>query len=184
MTTHGGQNSQDDGAGQPGRLTRARRPGTPATEAERSAFLDALSAGASVTKAAAAAGVGRSTAYDWRNADPGFASAWDAAWEAGADAAEDEAWRRAVDGVERPVHYRGERVDTVREYSDRLLELTLKARRPERWSDRVQVASVSVSMTPEQLAAARAAGLRPEVEEAAALLASIPPHPAEGTGAA
>ena len=34
-------------------------------------------------------------------------------------------------GVEKPVHYKGKRVDTVRRFSDTLLMFLLKARRPD-----------------------------------------------------
>lgn len=43
---------------------------------------------------------------------------------------EDEARRRAVDGVDEPVFQGGELVGHVRRYSDRLLEFLLRGRRP------------------------------------------------------
>jgi hypothetical protein len=45
---------------------------------------------------------------------------------------EDEAHRRAVEGYNpRPVYHKGEKVGEIREYSDSLLALLLKSRRPE-----------------------------------------------------
>jgi hypothetical protein len=44
------------------------------------------------------------------------------------DALEREAWRRAVEGFDEPVHYQGEVVGYVKKYSDRMLELLLKAK--------------------------------------------------------
>ena len=67
--------------------------------------------------------------------DPDFALAWDEAVNIAADALEREAWRRAVEGFEEPVHYRGEVVGYVKKYSDRMLELLLKAHRPEKYRE-------------------------------------------------
>jgi hypothetical protein len=47
-------------------------------------FLTALAAGSSVAAAASAAGIGRSSAYRWRD-DPAFADAWDNAEEESID---------------------------------------------------------------------------------------------------
>jgi hypothetical protein len=85
--------------------------------------------GLSVTGAAAAAGVHRSLVYKWLR-EPEFASAWRLAMDAGADMLEDEALRRAMAGIDKPVFYRGEAVGIVRTYNDRLLILLLERRRP------------------------------------------------------
>ena len=102
------------------------------------AFLKALAKSCNVTAACRAAGIGRRTAYDWRNDDEAFAAAWDEAVEEAADALEAEAWRRGHDGVDKPVFYQGEAVGTVREHSDKLLEILLKAHRPERFVERIR----------------------------------------------
>ena len=47
--------------------------------------------------------------------------------------------RRALEGGEEPVFYQGKIVGSVRKYSDTLLMFMLKARRPERYRDRVGV---------------------------------------------
>ncbi len=80
-------------------------------------LLQALAAGLSVKAACEVAGIGRRTAYDWRNEDQEFASAWDEAIETGTDALEDEALSRAMNG------------------SDTMLIFLLKARRPEKYRD-------------------------------------------------
>lgn len=90
-----------------------------------------------VSEAARAAGIGRQTAYDWREADESFAAAWIEAEQAAADALEREAWRRGVDGIDKPIVYQGKITDHCREYSDRMLELLLKAHRPEKFRERV-----------------------------------------------
>lgn len=103
-------------------------------------FLQQLRRGTSVTGAAIAAGYTRSCVYDYRKKDEAFAQAWDDAWEAGADVFEDEATRRAVEGVDKPVFYQGEECGTVREYSDTLMALKLKGRRPTVYRENVNMA--------------------------------------------
>jgi hypothetical protein len=58
---------------------------------------------------------------------------------------EDEAVRRAVEGVDRPIYYRGAVCGYVTEYSDDLLIRMLKARRKDKYSDR-QEQHVSAAM--------------------------------------
>jgi hypothetical protein len=109
---------------------------TKRTDEKRVKFLARLAEGASVHAAATAAGIGRSTAYEWREAEPEFSKAWDDAVEAGTDALEDEAIRRARDGVDEPIFYQGEKCGLVRKYSDTLLIFMLKARRREKFAER------------------------------------------------
>lgn len=110
---------------------------TPEKEAE---FLENLGETANVTASCKATGIARSTAYEWRDDSESFRKAWDTAVERGTDALEDEATRRAKDGVTKPVHYKGERVDEVQEYSDTLLMFLLKGRRPDKFRERHDVA--------------------------------------------
>lgn len=111
-------------------------PTNPTDEA-KAKFLKSLSRYGNITKAAKAARVHRSTPYAWKEDDEAFAAAWDAAIEEASDHLEAEAYRRAVTGTLKPVHYQGKKVDTVREYSDSLLTLLLKANRPEKFKDRL-----------------------------------------------
>lgn len=60
-----------------------------------------------VAAACTAVGIYRGRAYEARAADKEFAKAWDDAMEDGVDAAEAEAFRRAVQGFEEPVVYQG-----------------------------------------------------------------------------
>jgi len=73
------------------------------TEACQQRFIKALSKTGSVTNAAALAGTSRTRVYELRNRDPGFAAAWEDAEEVAADRLEDEARRRAVEGVPEPL---------------------------------------------------------------------------------
>jgi hypothetical protein len=106
------------------------------TAKKRAKLLAAFGDGLSVAVAAQRAGVGRSTAYDWRARDPEFAKAWDEAIETGTDVLEDEAVRRAVHGTDEPVFFQGQACGTVRRYSDTLLIFMLKARRPDKFKER------------------------------------------------
>lgn len=124
------------------RTTRTRSRVRDASREEQQArFLKELRRRANVTGAARKAGVGRRTAYDWYDADEAFAAAWDEALEEAVDELEDAAWRRAKDGVLKPVFQKGEKVGQVREYSDQLMTLLLKAHRPERFRERFDVTS-------------------------------------------
>jgi hypothetical protein len=109
-----------------------------------------------VSEACAAAQIGRQSAYDWRNDDADFAAAWDEALDEAADTMEREAWRRAVEGTEKPVFGslgRGEgtgEVGRIREYSDTLLIFMLKAARPEKFRERTETRHTG--LTPQQAA--------------------------------
>ncbi len=108
------------------------------TPEKEGAFLEALSTnGVKVARACQDTGVVRRTVYEWRAEDAGFAERWDRAVQQGTDALEDEALRRAHDGTDKPVFHQGRQVGTTREYSDTLLIFMLKARRPDRFKDRV-----------------------------------------------
>lgn len=98
-------------------------------KAKRRIFLRTLAKTCNVTESAAAAGVCRKRAYEWREAHAEFAKAWDDAIETATDALEAEARRRAIDGWEEPVHYQGIQTSTIRKYSDALLALLLRGRR-------------------------------------------------------
>ncbi len=100
------------------------------TPRARARFLRGLERTGCVSIACRAAGFGRTTAYKRRGQDEGFRAEWDEALALAADRLEAEARRRAVEGTLRPVYQGGRRVGSVRLYSDRLLELLLRAHRP------------------------------------------------------
>jgi len=109
------------------------------TPKSAAAFLDALSETASVTLAAAAAGVSRQTVYNWRKEHTDFAVAWLEALKLGTAALEDEAVRRAHEGVDEPVFYKGAIVGQVKKYSDTLLIFLLKAHEPEKYREKSEI---------------------------------------------
>lgn len=92
---------------------------TARTDRARETFLAVLAKQCNVSEAARAAGIGRRTAYTWREADPEFAAAWDEAEQEAVDKLEKVAWERASKGV-----------------SDRMLEILLKAHRGEKYVER------------------------------------------------
>ena len=66
-------------------------------------FLEELADTGSVSTAASVAGTSRTRVYELRKADPTFASAWQDAEEIAVDRLEDEARRRALEGVPEPL---------------------------------------------------------------------------------
>ena len=95
------------------------------------AFLKMLEGTANVQEACKTVGVARSTVYERRAKDSQFAERWTDAIEGFCDNLEEECIRRAMHGVERGIYYKGKRIATERDYSDRLLEFLLKKYRPE-----------------------------------------------------
>lgn len=137
----------------------------------RDVFLQTLREHASVRKACQAAGINRSTAYEARslkNAQTDkdkteraqvtarvFAAAWDEALEDANDLLEEEARRRAVEGVTRERYDKeGQLIAVETEYSDQLLTLLLKANKKSKFGERAGSANVNVNwddLTSEQL---------------------------------
>lgn len=112
------------------------------TPERKVAFLAALAETGMVTRAAKAVDITRETAYSWREDDPEFALAWERAKKIGMVALEDEAYRRAHEGTDKPVFHLGMQCGTVREYSDTLAIFLLKAHDPKyRDNSRVELAN-------------------------------------------
>ncbi|MBE0531038.1 MAG: terminase [Rhodospirillales bacterium] len=104
--------------------------------ARRAAFLKALAETGSVTAASMAAGIERREALACTDEDETFALRWADALETYVEALEAEADRRGVAGIDKGVYYQGARIDTVRDYSDALLVLRLKALKPDKYRER------------------------------------------------
>lgn len=90
-------------------------------------FLEAFRKCGQVGKAAESIGVLRGVIWTWRQEDQKFATAFDDADSHIGIIAQDEAVRRAIQGVEEPVFFEGRQVATKRVYSDYLMEKVLKA---------------------------------------------------------
>lgn len=133
------------------------------TPEKKLAFLAVLAATCNVTASAEAAGIARKTAYEWRDEDPEFAEAWEKAKELGVEALEDEAHRRAFQGVDKPVFHQGAVCGSIREYSDTLSIFLLKAHKPAKYRDNTRMELTGADGGPVQMddntAAARLAKL-------------------------
>ena len=101
-------------------MTKPRKPQrTVRTDRARATFLETLRDTCNVSEAARKAGIGRSSVYEWRSEDAGFAAAWDEAEAEAIDNLEGKVYERALSGQ-----------------SDRLAEILLKAHRPEKYVER------------------------------------------------
>ena len=103
------------------------------------ALLEAYTACGSIRKAAQAAGVSRNNHGRWIKGDEKYVAAFEAAKEVACEVLEDEARRRAVDGVEEPIYYQGVRVGCRQVRSDILLMFLLKGANPEKYRERADV---------------------------------------------
>ncbi len=102
-------------------------------------FLEAFGECASVSRAAKKSKVPRRTIYEWLKADTAFKTAYEDVCTEALGVLEDEAVRRAYEGLVKPVFQGGKKVGAIREYSDTLLIVLLKARAPEKYSERRQI---------------------------------------------
>ena len=107
------------------------------THIKKRAFLAAFSEVGTVTRAAEIAGVCRKSHTNWLKADPDYVEAFALAEQQACDRLEQEARRRAVEGVDKPVYQQGKKCGVVREYSDTLLIFLMKGAMPDKYKDRV-----------------------------------------------
>ena len=118
---------------------RARVRGRPRTlipPRQAAEFFRVLAASGSASLAAKRAGLCRATLYAHRAANPAFAKRWADALGLGREKLRDEAFRRAVVGMKKPVFHAGQQVGKVKYYDNRLLWLMLRAQEPETYGDR------------------------------------------------
>lgn len=112
--------------------TRVRRQGQNLTKAERAAaqtrFLETFKLNANITASCQAAGIDRSTFYQWQEHDTEFSLRYQQAESAANDMLLAAAWKRAVQGIEKRVVSMGKVVYgedgkplMEREYSDTVL---------------------------------------------------------------
>ena len=138
------------------------------------AFLAAYVKTASLTKAAKAAKIERAMHYRWLAADEAYAIAFAAAQKQAAQVLEDEATRRAHEGVLEPVIYHGELCYPLvrnpktgelegsktplmkRTYSDQVLMFLLRGFNPDKYRDSSKVEVTGTLDLVERLAAGRA----------------------------
>lgn len=107
------------------------------------AFLEAYREMGIIRRACEVVAVSRQTHYDWLNRSPAYSLAFQAAGDDAVEGIEAEVYRRAVKGVLKPVGwYKGKAGGKVREFSDLLLMFTLKALRPEKYRERVEIRGI------------------------------------------
>lgn len=112
---------------------------TKCTPRKKTEFLRRLRECGLVNKSAALCRLSRSVVYQHKRNSPKFAKAWDQAVDEAVDSVLiEEATRRAVRGVRKPLTHQGEftkdadgNINFIREYSDSLLMFLIKGRRPE-----------------------------------------------------
>jgi hypothetical protein len=103
--------------------------------ARKRAFLAAFAECRSVTEAAHAAGIDRTSHYVWLANDERYAEAFAIADDIAIETVEREARRRAIEGVLEAVYFQGKVVGYQHRYSDNLLMFLLKGARPDTYRD-------------------------------------------------
>lgn len=113
---------------------------TPKVEQElKMVFCRAYARHGIVSDGLSAAGISRKTYYRWRKNDESFSENCVMAEEMANDFLEREARRRAMEGFDRPVIYKGEITETYKDYSDSLMTVLLKGNRPDKFKERSEV---------------------------------------------
>jgi hypothetical protein len=103
-------------------------------------FIETLAATKCIDEACRRVGMSDTSAYELRNRPCGaaFARAWDIALEYKLDRVEDGAIERSINGVARPIFYKGQQVGEWRYHDERLTMFLLRSRRPDRFGKWVE----------------------------------------------
>jgi len=102
-------------------------------------FLEGYALTGTVKGGAAFAKVNRCTVYKWLKNCPSFVADFESSKEDVTDDLEQEARRRAIEGIDKPIYHQGIRVDVIKEYSDVLLIFLLKGNKPEKYRDKTEI---------------------------------------------
>lgn len=121
-------------------IEKERMKGAVRTQPRKDKMVKCLAETGMITRAAKAAGIPLSRHYQWMKSDPEYALAIREAMEQAADLLEEEAIRRARDGVKEPVYYKGEIVGYVYRYSDGLLKFLLQHLKKKVYGNRLELA--------------------------------------------
>lgn len=126
--------------------SRSTAPLSPEQRAKKQqAFLKFYRKCANIKASCEAAKISRQTFYDWKDHDTAFVEQLVEAEKEANDTAEYALYDRAVNGIEeyvvsnRQVVYFDKKPLTHRVYSDRLLEVLLKARMPDKYKEKQQI---------------------------------------------
>jgi hypothetical protein len=104
--------------------------GYKASQGQLDLFLEEYARLGVIVRAAEAAGLKPNTIAKYRESDPKFEEAFEYAQQLYNGILETETYRRAVEGVDKPVFQKGGQVGVVREYSDVLLKMLMQANMP------------------------------------------------------
>jgi len=120
------------------KLPPGKRGGQPEAKAftkkKQKEFLELLRQTCNLSGSARAVGIHPQTVYSHKRKDEKFAALVEEAQREAIEGLEGEAWRRAKDGVSKPVFYKGQQCGTMQEYSDSLMITLLKANLPEKYN--------------------------------------------------
>ena len=112
----------------------------PITPEKYNEFLELLAEVGNVAKCCDALGMSRFPVYMRRQKNKTFRKKWDIAKKMSIARLEDEAWRRAFEGITKPVFYKGEQLKNAdgtpyfeRTYSDTLMMHRLNAEKPDKY---------------------------------------------------
>lgn len=166
---------------------------------QRERFLQTLADTCNLGKACEASGMSRTAWFKYRKENPEFDAAWKEAERIGVTVLEDEAKRRAFEGVEKPILYQGQftrkfetrldeltgapeidtatgqvkyfpvydrsgrhTIETIREYSDSLVALLLKAHDHDKYRDHSKVeVEGNMSIANALIAGRKRTGIKP-----------------------
>lgn len=115
----------------------------------KATFLELLESEHDVRKACKRLDISSTTAYQWRERDKKFAEGWRMALRSYVDTLEASAFRRAVEGFNRPIMHKDKVVGVVRVYETALAIFLLKKLKPDVYSDRAHQVE---GMSPEEYA--------------------------------
>lgn len=121
-------------------IEKERMKGAVRTQHLKDKMAKCLAETGMIRRAAKAAGIPVHRHYRWLKSDPEYALAIQEAMEQAADLLEEEAIRRARDGVKEPVYYKGEIVGYVYRYSDGLLKFLLQHLKKKVYGNRIELA--------------------------------------------
>ncbi len=116
-----------------------KHTGRRTTASLKKGFLAAYERTGGVYLACKAIDICYATFFQWKKRDPEFLSNFESARERIGELLEQEARRRAFEGVVRPVFQGGKKVGTVREYSDQVLMFLLKGAKPEVYRENCKI---------------------------------------------
>lgn len=120
--------------------------------AKKRAFLAAYREAGTIRGALSATGISSSTHYKWLSDSEEYQKDFEKAQRASVVALEEEARRRAIEGVAEPIFGKnGEQVGTKMRYSDTMLIFLLKANHPSKFGDKLEQTNKGTTTAPIQV---------------------------------